>query len=387
MNINQINENDYLRFCVSGNNLSISSIPKNESSAIDELVSSLGCKRLTLESTGDTSEVSNQMVKSEVEELSEVLCKYAPKGTNAFKDGKVMYNAAAAGDEKAVRLLIKYKVDQGVDRSKILGLAIFSKSLSLVKYLVESESYVSGYELLNSICCDFFDGFDYFRSRGYEIPKDIIVKSIYGSNMSRVNFLISRGADLSCIKESPWVLSFAINADDMELMKFLLQNHAQEKMADLDWASGVYCCAFQGGVLRLGFERKIEYIRLLADSGARINEKYPYSYMIWKEISKMVSVGDRESKIEMIKSLVNAGLSVNQEIPKNFDSPSSYQTSLQYVMRNFNNAELIELMLQMGANPNYISHNEETNLQTAINIGDKKIIGLLINYGANLSSL
>lgn len=333
----------------------------------------------------------NDVPKSEEQELAEILIKYSPKDPKVPGD-KTIYNAAKAGDERAVKLLIKYKADQGANKSITLDCAIMSKSLPLVKYLAEEENYFSGKELIQSVRYDFFDGFDYFRSKGFELPKDIIVRSIYGCNkyfldmwgvgsdMGRVNFLLSRGADLACIQDSPGLLNSAINADDLELMKFLLQSGAYVKVNECSWEAHPLLCAFSGGFLNLGIDKKVEYARLLLDSGMKIDSKF--SKQIWAEFLKLTTKnngGINSQKTELLKSLIRAGLLLS-------DYPSSQKSALQYAIQEFKDYDLVEFMLKMGCDPNYKIYLE-TPLQTAIKLGNDKIIALLIKYGAKLDSV
>lgn len=332
----------------------------------------------------------NNVTVSEEHEIAEILIKYAPK---AQGHQKTIHLAAEAGDERAVRLLIKHKGDFGADKSITLDLAIKSRSISLLKYLVEEEMYKSGNELYSAARYDFFDGFDYFLGKGYQVPKDVIVKSIYGhakyildmlgigSDMRRVNFLVSRGADLSCIEESPSLLNAAIQADDMELMKFLLQHKAYVKTSECPWNSHPLNCAFSSN---LGIDRKIEYAQALADSGMRIDPKI--SCTIWADFFKLttkVNGGFNQQKTELIKSLIKSGLAFI-DAPKDF--PSSQRCALQCAMEDFKDYDLVELMLKMGADPNQKIY-KETPLQTAIRIGNNRMITLLIKYGANLNDI
>ncbi len=331
----------------------------------------------------------NDIIKSEEQELGEVLSKYSPKDPNAPGVMKTIYNAAVAGDEKAVRLLIKYKAYKESDKPIILDLALKSKSLSLVRYLVEEEKYVSGKEFYTSIMYNFFDGFDYFRERGYPLPNDIIARSIFGiphlgSNMARINFLLSREADPTCIQDSPWILNVPINLNDLELMMFLLQHKAYLKVNECSWEHHPLHYAISGNAHPLAvnheIDKRVQYSRLLADSGMKIDPKF--SSQIWTEYLKLTYInngGITAQKTELLKSLIRAGLSLNSY-------PSSQESALHYVIREHKDYDLTELMLKMGSDPNQ-KGLKETPLQTAIKAGNPKIVALLLKYGAKMDDV
>ena len=395
MNIQHLNETktDLIGFDNSRDKI----LPKPKESAQRLAIrpSGAGQRRLRIETRASSDMIlaqvaQNDVLKSEEQELAEILIKYAPKDPH----NKTIYNAARAGDERAVRLLIKYNADQDAYKSNTLNLAIISKSLPVVKYLVEEAKYVSGNELINSVRTDFFEGFDYFLNKGYPLPSDIVVNSmlILGdkkNNMERINFLLSRGADLACIEKSPQSLNSAMCADDMELFKFLLQHNAFRKVNECPWDDsimlpggmlGMHPLNFAFSYTSLEFNRRIEYVRLLVDSGMKIDPAF--SKQIWIGYLKL-TFRKKDDKTELLKSLIRNGLSVND-----FSSGyNGYTNVLQYVIEELKDCDLFEMLLKNGADPNskgYVKGPIETPLQTAVRNGDNRIIVLLIKYGAKL---
>ena len=334
-------------------------------------------------------ESSIQNDPAEAQELSEILLKYAPINKTL---GKTIWNASKDGNERAVRLLIKYNVDSAADKSITLTKAIESRSLPLVKYLVEDEKYVSNKELYTAIMYDFFDGFDYFLSKGYLMPKDIIAQSIWGyekyhldlfgvgPDMARVNFLISRGADLSEIKNAPWTLNLAMRGDNLELMKFLLQNKAYEKINEIDWKAHPLHWAISGTYLSLSENRRIEYALLLANSGMKMEAKLAQN--IWEDLFQFQR--DRGIFISPQKSaLIKAALTAGLPFREGIYSPEGVLTRLITFYRDH---EIIEMVLKMGADPN-VKIYLESPMQLAIKFKEQKIVALLIQYGAKLEDI
>jgi len=328
-----------------------------------------------------------QLAKKQMESvnaLSDVLIKY---GNNSEGIPALLF-AAKKGDENAVRLLIKFNVEQNIDKSVVLDSAIQSKSLPLVKYLVEEEMYATASALSSSIRYDFFEGFDYFLGKGCEIPKDIILTSIYansakfleayglGSNMDRINFLLSRGASISCIEDNPCSLNSAITANDFELMKFLLKYGAYKKVNTLSWNEHplhFILCLFP-----VNLTTKIEWLNLIFDSGLKIDPKF--KDQIWEDFQPCyLGKGNmNKQSADVLRSLINNGF------PLDYAGTIEAGTLLYYAVALWTDYDLVEALLKNGVDPNF--HTNDA-LKVAIHQANAKIVALLVSYGAKLDEI
>ena len=340
-------------------------------------------RRFRREAISSKLKLGNQldMDSKELQELAEILHKYGPKSNPPTP---ALIAAAGAGDERAVKILIKYKAFHESDKSRAIDSAIFAKSLSLIKYFTEDLGWQSQNVLFHAYSNDFDEAFDYFLLHGYKIPRDLIGCIFLRPDfMRKVDFLLSRGGSLDHINERPDLLTLAItHHQNLELFRFLLNHGAYKKLDNSKWETHplhLILCLQNG--YNISIEKRIEYAQALADSGIQFSLEI--SQNIWGEFLQITyskNGGVNHQKINLLKSLLKAGLSLNK-------FPSTQENALQYAIRNFRDYELIELMLQQGSDPNFKGNRNgyiERPLRTAIQTGDEKIIAILIRYGAKL---
>lgn len=362
--------------------------PDQEKSAVlhaylaSELLGIFQPEVIELQGTETHFEINHILLQSQVEdltpeeikELTEVLVKYPPQTLS----DKSIYLAAAAGDGGAVRKLIKYHQDKEADRSLILENAIKSKSLPLVKYLVEEESYFSDRGLYMAIQWDSFECFDFLLSKGWVFYEDIIDQSIVfntkalkiGSNINRIKFLLSRGAKIEWIEEYPNMLIKTIYCGDLELLKFLLENGAGNKMNELPWHD--HPLSFALSKIR----QNMEYAHLIMDYGGKIDPKY--STEIWNLFEPYYckkEMYQNKGLRNILAKMINNGLPV-------YDSKAHPSHHILYsAVALWKDADLVEALLKNGADPN-TKNGDYPVIFFAQKNGSKEIVALLLMYGA-----
>jgi uncharacterized protein len=121
---------------------------------------------------------------------------------------------------------------------------------------------------------------------------------------------------------------------------------------------------FIGGLSPLGRaiekNKSIDFIRELISLGADPN--YP-------GITDCLALAVRRKDVEIIKELILAGVSINSQ------SESGYTPLMQAVLDNQFN--LVEILLNNGADPNLITNYRENAYSLALEYGFKKIAALI----------
>jgi ankyrin repeat protein len=86
-----------------------------------------------------------------------------------------------------------------------------------------------------------------------------------------------------------------------------------------------------------------------------------------------------DNYIQLARFVLNGGMDVNFA----YDRKGYWTTPLEIALRSEDNMEMLRLLFQAGANPNFVHHKKGTPLVLAIATEDSQIVKLFMDYGAN----
>ena len=239
--------------------------------------------------------------------------------------------------------------------------------------------------------CSFYNNYNSFY--GYSFSEEEIEERLLEKFSKIVKLLIDNGADVNAKTENGnTALMYACeNSNSVEVVKFLIDNGADVNLKN------------NGGMTALMSASDVshELIELLIKSGARVNEvddngKSALMYAIISssdiEVVKFlidnpqraqISVRDLTGDIEVVKFLIDNGANVNL---KSNDGETALMNA--YIRGN---KELVELLINSGADANLISNLKDNygraKLMEASEIGNKEAVELLIKSGVGVNEV
>lgn len=224
-----------------------------------------------------------------------------------------------------------------------------------------------------------------FNSRDRNKNTPLIIASQYG-NLQMVKYLLSLGADIRAqSKDGDTALLKAIRSKNYEVTEYLIKSGAVLKDNVLNVASSngnldIIKLIISNGYslnnesLNLAFASALEYkhfevAKYLLDKGADPN----------KENNTITPLEESclEGNLEAVKFLIDNGASI--------DGRRVLGRPLNNAAEN-GNTEVVEYLIKKGANVNIVSNNnnENTALRSAISGGYFDIVKLLVENGADL---
>ncbi|XP_023315393.1 uncharacterized protein LOC106652425 [Trichogramma pretiosum] len=189
-------------------------------------------------------------------------------------------------------------------------------------------------------------------------------------NKSVINYLLDHNADINCTTKDGFTLLFeAIRERKLSLIKYLLEHganiHAKNNHGENLIHFAIKCISKD--------KKQISVVKLLLEFKINVNEKdlknkTPLHYAL------------KYANHNLVKLLIENGSFINCKT-YNGESP------LTYAIR-YNKLESVKFLLSMGINPNGYTDNNfyQTYLTLAVKIGNKSIVELLIDHGANVNS-
>lgn len=127
--------------------------------------------------------------------------------------------------------------------------------------------------------------------------------------------------------------------------------------------------------------QSIELIKVMLDAGSKPDDDYILYHAI---------VSKSTNKSQLIKLLLDFGADPNQEYKLRFDNTTEMCTPLRDVIWQIKDFELAKLLVDYGAEVNYISkssNNESWSLlDMAVRTGNEQIVHLLLENGADANS-
>ena len=215
--------------------------------------------------------------------------------------------------------------------------------------------------------CSFYNNYNSFY--GYSFSEEEIEERLLEKFSKIVKLLIDNGADVNAKTENGnTALMYACeNSNSVEVVKFLIDNGADVNLKN------------NGGMTALMSASDVshELIELLIKSGARVNEvdDNGKSALMYAIISS--------SDIEVVKFLIDNGANVNL---KSNDGETALMNA--YIRGN---KELVELLINSGADANLISNLKDNygraKLMEASEIGNKEAVELLIKSGVGVNEV
>lgn len=288
----------------------------------EKRASGAGQRRLRTETVALSLPKTMAIDPREAEEIAQLIMKY----TNPRTGASAIFNAAQANDDYAVKKLLSY----GGDPKEALRGSIYGKSMNLMKYLVENVGAKIENPFYFISSAEWWDGFDYLAGRGEAVPYDYLLDThfIYPNIIRQ---LVARGAKF----DSNRLTNFWERKD-----QFCSDNYSRNSLNEIINA----------------------YSR---ESRIPLNEYFDINNMQQNWIKNL-----KEKHLLHIRSI--KGPRGNWGIEQ--------CTPLQYAII-CNDMALTETLLKAGADPNF---ENSSPMKMAKAIGNIKMIGLLIRYGAKV---
>ncbi|XP_076285606.1 uncharacterized protein LOC143211647 [Lasioglossum baleicum] len=296
-------------------------------------------------------------------------------GADIKEDPKVVGTAVRCGNQELVEDLLKNGADVnmlhgGLDfRHSLLHKAVDGKQVQMAKLLINYGANVN------------------VKDTREKTP---IVTAILNRDTEMIELLLTNGAD---IKEDPKVVCTAVRCGNLELVEDLLKNGA-----DINALDNMY---FRFSLLHEAVKRKqVQMVKLLINYRANVNVKNSQgetpivnaiqntdTKMIEllltngadiKEDPKVVCTAVRCGNLEIVEDLLKNGADINA-----LDNMYFSFSLLHYaVLRK--QLQMVQLLINYGANVNVKDTREKTPIVDAIQNKDKKIIKLLLSNGADI---
>jgi ankyrin repeat protein len=86
-----------------------------------------------------------------------------------------------------------------------------------------------------------------------------------------------------------------------------------------------------------------------------------------------------KNDVPLVKFVLNGGMNLNFA----YNHKGYWDSPLEMALRFGYNIEILRLLFQSGADPNFIHHNEITPLALAVGSEDPQVVQLFMDYGAN----
>ena len=205
-------------------------------------------------------------------------------------------------------------------------------------------------------------------------------KYIYDINtINSAKLLIKSGADVN-LKNNGGMTALmnasAVGSD--ELVELLINAGARVNEVDNDGRTAIFyacrgydVCSFYinyNSFYGYSFSESVEVVKFLIDNGADVNLKNNGG------MTALMSASDVSH--ELIELLIKSGARVN-EVDDNGKS------ALMYAIISSSDIEVVKFLIDNGANVNLKSNDGETALMNAYIRGNKELVELLINSGAD----
>ncbi|XP_076279889.1 uncharacterized protein LOC143208872 [Lasioglossum baleicum] len=218
-----------------------------------------------------------------------------------------------------------------------------------------------------------------------------IVNAIQNRDTKMIELLLTNGAD---IKADPELVCNAVSYGNLELVEDLLKNGADVNMLN----GNLY---FRHSLLHMAVNGEQEQMaKLLINYGANVNvkdtrEKTPILNAILMRDTKMVELlltngADIKEDPELVCTAVRCGnLEIVEDLLKNGADINAvgdiyFRFSLLHYAVREKQVQMVELLINYGANVNVKNSLGETPIVNAIENRDKKMIELLLTNGADI---
>jgi serine/threonine-protein phosphatase 6 regulatory ankyrin repeat subunit B len=189
-----------------------------------------------------------------------------------------------------------------------------------------------------------------------------------GRQIETAKILLENGADVNAITQSSHTWTIAINFNDTDMIKLLLQHHADTELPAKDTGLTALVTAIMMDNTHI--------VQLLLDHGANKNAvvKKPHTDFVYSALGAASVL----NKTNVVKLLVKRG--ADTEIPITIGGKPF--TPLFAACKN-GFTEIAEILIEAGANVNSETSSGETPLHSALYNNDRKTADLLIKHGAH----
>ena len=177
-----------------------------------------------------------------------------------------------------------------------------------------------------------------------------------------VKELITAGSDVNLSVDGATPLFIAVEKNDSQCVKNLLEAKADTNMVSNDGATPLFIAAQNGYV---------EIFKDLINAGADINIS-PFTGCT------PLYIAAQNGHVEIVKDLINAGADIDTVYTENGYTPL-------FIAVDNNHTQCVKNLLKAGANPNTMSNAGATPLFMAAQDGHSDIVKDLINVGADIT--
>lgn len=179
-----------------------------------------------------------------------------------------------------------------------------------------------------------------------------------------VNLLLENGADPNLVSDGFYytmsALTHAVERNDINILKTLLKANLNYRVKS-------------SAILIAVKNNNYQMAELILDTGIRLNEDCIDKKLLGEIFEDAINKAD----VEKLKFIVNNGAKLNEEY-------SWIQTPLIRACER-KEQKLVELLLELGADPNFMCECGSLPLKAAMRISDGNMIRLLIKKGANIN--
>ena len=299
--------------------------------------------------------------------ITDILLRYRHVGDPSL----VIFHAATCGDVDAVKNLICFGADPLASKGygNIVDCACKGDSLTMLKYLMEEKGLIPSlkdpFPLLIGRKNPFLDGVDYLLSKGYSFSEDIIFNSLYHDrntgltslpSIQTLEFLISRGANVACLKDPKFSESIKVLLDLIFRGKILDRNvYGRSDIAEGMNSDRRWIDFFLGHGIDVN--KKMSFIKC--------NQAFPdpngnqrlSGYIGIYNTPLLIAIANNDVSLarNLIKNGANANfegmesLLVKNPYDSNYHTQSSRTLSPLALALKYRHQELITLLLQNGA--------------------------------------
>ncbi len=198
--------------------------------------------------------------------------------------------------------------------------------------------------------------------------------AVLASDNERIGFLLEKGADINKKDLQGYTpLTASVRLGSLDTTKFLLDHGARIDIPDSDgWLPLLHA------VLR----NDVRAIELLLDKGASADSTAPGGFIA-------LAVAIEEKKFDAAKTLINSGAKIDQPVSKKKLTPLMVVASepppesrIRKLQQTLNSMDIAHELLSHGANVNAVSSEGVTPLMIAAAYDNAPMIGLLLQSGA-----
>ncbi|MHB0998687.1 MAG: ankyrin repeat domain-containing protein [Armatimonadota bacterium] len=195
-----------------------------------------------------------------------------------------------------------------------------------------------------------------------------IATCVYDNDIEEIKSQIKKGVDVNkpSGKLGLLPLNCAIDKNDMNIFKFLIDNGADINAADKDGCTPLMYAASCGNTA---------IAKNLIDKSAKIHVKDKGGY-------SPLLTAIRDGHNDIAAMLLDNGADPNERMDDK--DPDLVDTPLKIAVYD-NNIEAVSFLLKKGADVNARVFNNSTVLFTAVRQGNVDIVKLLLSYGADIN--